>query len=64
MGYKVNVGDTFCFSPWFLGRDPTNWKNANIFDPQRWIDDPMNGGATSKLVRLARYLLVPVLEDV
>lgn len=45
--YEVNVGDTFCFSPWFLGRDPTNWKNANIFDPQRWIDDPMNGGATS-----------------
>ncbi len=45
--YPVVEGDTFCFSPWFLGRDPTNWKDANTFDPQRWIDDPMNGGASS-----------------
>ena len=45
--YDVHVGDTFCFSPWFLGRDPTNWKEANAFDPQRWIDDPIAGGATS-----------------
>ena len=45
--YDVNTGDTFCFSPWFLGRDPTNWNDANIFNPQRWIDDPMNGGASS-----------------
>jgi len=22
--YPVEPGDTFCFSPWFLGRDP-NW---------------------------------------
>lgn len=45
--YDVNVGETFCFSPWFLGRDPTNWKEANKFDPQRWIDDPASGGASS-----------------
>lgn len=45
--YEVKLGDTFCFSPWFLGRDPTNWKEASKFNPQRWIDDPINGGASS-----------------
>jgi cytochrome P450 len=47
--YSVNEGDTFCFSPWFLGRDPTNWREADTFDPQRWIDDPINGGASSMM---------------
>ena len=49
--YLVKTGDTFCFSPWFLGRDPTNWSSASgsatEFNPQRWIDDPINGGASS-----------------
>lgn len=45
--YPVLKGDTFCFSPWFLGRDPTNWVDADKFNPQRWVDDPMNGGASS-----------------
>jgi len=44
--YPVEPGDTFCFSPWFLGRDPSQWgDNAAIFNPQRWLDDPMKGGA-------------------
>uniref|UniRef100_A0A7S1Z5M4 Cytochrome P450 n=1 Tax=Ditylum brightwellii TaxID=49249 RepID=A0A7S1Z5M4_9STRA len=43
--YPVEPGDTFCFSPWFLGRDPTQWANAADFYPQRWLDDPTNGGA-------------------
>ena len=45
--YPVTIGDTFCFSPWFLGRDPTNWEHANEFHPQRWVDDSTNGGALS-----------------
>mmetsp|Transcript_8403 Transcript_8403/g.9315 ORF Transcript_8403/g.9315 Transcript_8403/m.9315 type:complete len:518 (-) Transcript_8403:424-1977(-) len=44
--YPVKPGDTFCFSPWFLGRDPTQWgDDAAMFDPQRWLDDPLKGGA-------------------
>ena len=39
-------GDTFCFSPWLLGRDPSQWGvDAAKFDPQRWLDDSLNGGA-------------------
>lgn len=46
--YPVEPGDTFCFSPWFLGRDPSQWgENAAVFDPQRWLDDPTNGGASN-----------------
>lgn len=56
--YPVTEGDTFCFSPWFLGRDPTAWggtslpgedrvEAANQFNPQRWLDDGINGGAPS-----------------
>ena len=56
--YPVKEGDTFCFSPWFLGRDPRAWgrnsesesdrvEAANQFNPQRWLDDGMNGGAPS-----------------
>ncbi len=45
--YKVDVGETFCFSPWFLGRDGSCWESPNTFNPQRWIDDPINGGAPS-----------------
>ena len=46
--YPVSPGDTFCFSPWYLGRDPSEWgENAATFDPQRWLDDGFNGGATS-----------------
>lgn len=45
--YPVEKGDTFCFSPWHLGRDPTQWgKAADTFDPQRWLDDSFNGGAS------------------
>ena len=44
--YPVEIGDTFCFSPWYLGRDPSQWgESAAHFDPQRWIDDSTNGGA-------------------
>ena len=58
--YPVKKGDTFCFSPWFLGRDPRAWgrnssskeytdlvETANQFNPQRWLDDGLNGGAPS-----------------
>lgn len=46
--YPVNPGDTFCFSPWFLGRDPFQWgDDADQFNPQRWLDDDKKGGATS-----------------
>lgn len=49
--YEIKVGDTFCFSPWFLGRDPRAWENSRSgseeFDPQRWLDDSANGGAPS-----------------
>ena len=56
--YPVKEGDTFCFSPWFLGRDPKAWggdlqsekdraEAANQFNPQRWLADGMNGGAPS-----------------
>jgi len=45
--YEVKVGDTFCFSPWFLGRDPKAWKDAERFNPQRWLDDGASGGAAS-----------------
>jgi len=44
--YPVTPGDTFCFSPWHLGRDPSQWgDDASAFNPQRWIDDSYNGGA-------------------
>jgi cytochrome P450 len=47
-GYPIVKGDTFCFSPWFLGRDKKAWgDDAQEFNPQRWLDDPMNGGAKS-----------------
>mmetsp|Transcript_17974 Transcript_17974/g.44753 ORF Transcript_17974/g.44753 Transcript_17974/m.44753 type:complete len:541 (-) Transcript_17974:129-1751(-) len=46
--YPVSPGDTFCFSPWFLGRDPSQWgEDADEFNPQRWLDDDKKGGATS-----------------
>lgn len=46
--FPVEPGDTFCFSPWFLGRDPSQWgSDAAVFNPQRWLDDPMNGGASN-----------------
>jgi len=46
--YPVTPGDTFCFSPWYLGRDPTQWgDDAAQFNPQRWLDDDSMGGATS-----------------
>ena len=46
--YPVNPGDTFCFSPWFLGRDPSQWgDDADEFNPQRWLDDDKKGGAIS-----------------
>lgn len=44
--YPVEVGDTFCFSPWFLGRNQKEWgPDADKFNPQRWIDDSVNGCA-------------------
>ena len=47
-GYPIEKGDTFCFSPWFLGRDKKAWgEDAEEFNPQRWLEDPMNGGAQS-----------------
>ncbi len=46
--YPVEPGDTFCFSPWYLGRDPSQWgSDADTFNPQRWLDDGKQGGATS-----------------
>lgn len=46
--FPVEPGDTFCFSPWYLGRDPSEWgPAADRFDPQRWLDDGARGGASS-----------------
>lgn len=46
--YPVRPGDTFCFSPWYLGRDPSQWgDDAAEFNPQRWLDDDKKGGACS-----------------
>jgi cytochrome P450 len=49
--YPVFKGETYCFSPWFLGRDPKAWggdkTRASQFDPQRWLDDAVNGQAPS-----------------
>ena len=46
--YPVEPGDTFCFSPWYLGRDPSQWgSDADTFHPQRWLDDGKQGGAVS-----------------
>jgi cytochrome P450 len=47
-GVRVPVDGTLCFSPYALGRDPASWgADADTFRPQRWLDNPANGGAPS-----------------
>ena len=39
-----------CWSPWFLGRDPSSWggaASAAAFEPARWVESPATGGAPS-----------------
>ena len=43
----VPEGATMCWSPWFLGRDPAAWADADVFDPRRWLEDAVTGGAPS-----------------
>lgn len=44
--FPVAAGDTYCFSPWCLGRDPGTWgAGAATFDPGRWVARPADGGA-------------------
>ena len=41
-------GATLCWSPYFLGREPSSWgDDAAQFRPARWIADPVTGGAPS-----------------
>jgi len=43
--FPVVNGETYCFSPWFLGRDPKAWgSDAEDFNPGRWVEYPQNGG--------------------
>merc|ERR1712228_1081592 len=45
---QIPNGSTMCWSPFYLGREPTSWgEDAGAFNPQRWIDDPTAGGAPS-----------------
>ena len=47
-GWDVPEGGTLCFSPYALGRDPSSWgEDADDFRPERWLDDPVTGGASS-----------------
>jgi len=44
----VPSGSTMCWSPYYLGREPTSWgSDADKFRPERWVDDPISGGAPS-----------------
>ena len=45
---EVPQGGTLCWSPFFLGREPSSWgDDADAFRPQRWVADPITGGAPS-----------------
>ena len=45
---QVPVGSTMCWSPFYLGREPTSWgDDAAEFRPERWVADPVSGGAPS-----------------
>lgn len=45
-GHRIPSGTKISFSPWTLNRDPAHWgPDARIFNPQRWISDPVSGGA-------------------
>ena len=38
-GRDIPKGSTILFNFWFMHRDPEHWKNADVFDPSRWLDD-------------------------
>jgi len=46
--FFVKDGSTACFSPWYMGRDEFAWgSNAQLFVPERWIENPTGGAPTA-----------------
>ncbi|KAF7185104.1 Cytochrome P450 monooxygenase [Pseudocercospora fuligena] len=45
-GHHIPIGTKLTFSPWALQRDPAHWgPDARTFNPERWLIDPISGGA-------------------
>ncbi|USW54903.1 Putative cytochrome P450 [Septoria linicola] len=45
-GHRIPRGTKVTFSPWALNRDPSLWgPDARLFNPDRWMHDPVSGGA-------------------
>ncbi|KXS95116.1 hypothetical protein AC578_2891 [Pseudocercospora eumusae] len=49
-GHDISIGTKITFSPWALQRDPAHWggaaaADARTFNPERWLSDPISGGA-------------------
>jgi cytochrome P450 len=52
-GTSLPKGTRVGFSPWTSGRDPRFWgPEGRIFNPDRWLKDPIKGGATDTLAFL------------
>ncbi|KXT03307.1 hypothetical protein AC579_7081 [Pseudocercospora musae] len=44
--HHIPIGTKVTFSPWALQRDPAHWgPDARTFNPERWLLDPISGGA-------------------
>ncbi|KAF3624498.1 putative cytochrome 71A4-like [Capsicum annuum] len=42
LGYDVAVGTQVFVCPWAISRDPTIWKNSEEFQPERFLDSPID----------------------
>lgn len=52
-GTLLPAGTRIAYSPWAAGRDPRSWGlDGCVFNPDRWLADPLKGGASDTLAFL------------
>lgn len=48
LGYRIPAETQVLVNVWAIGRDPTNWRDASVFSPERFLEPGGGGGKDFK----------------